>query len=71
VALRQDPHPSAPWLEFSAAGVAAAPSVEGVYRLLDEKKGFHATVGLDNLHEAFSGLLETPDKARFLFFGES
>ena len=70
LALRQNPHPPAPWVEFSKSGVAEAPSVEGVYRLLDENKEIYAIKGVDNLHEALSELLDTSDRARFFLFDE-
>ena len=70
LALRKNPHPPAPWVEFSAAGVAEVPSVEGVYRLLDENKEVYAIKGVADLHEALSELIDTSDRARFFLFDE-
>ena len=70
LALRQNPHPPAPWIEFSKAGVAEVPSVAGVYRLLDENKEVYAIKGVHDLHEALGELLDTSDRARFFLCDE-
>ena len=69
LAICKNPSPPEKWRPFTAENVAKAPSSDGVFILLDEKKETLKIAGVQDIRKALQAELEK-GKARFFHFEE-
>ncbi len=71
LALSDPPLPPEAWLPLTAERVGAVPSVDGVYRLVDERRSTLKIAGAPDLRAALEEQLASNPKARFFAYEEA